>query len=239
MADEAVLDRWNRLPWLRSLDAEFPGLASVDPPSLEQMQCWLDSVACGLRLERPGPRHTTYESVIARGSVPVRVGSWHDVFNALTFARFPKAKRALHARVRILQELRIRTGVLGQRSPEEDALTVIDEAVLIITGGAADLEELDHVRTEAPRDLEAFDRIVRTRGLRVVCFGHALYEHLVLARPVIGAGIALVAVPRDADLDEVLARQFSAGTFTRPAFTPTVPWPDPIVDAWVAFVNGP
>jgi hypothetical protein len=113
------------------------------------------------RRRREGPVDATelYDARITRERcVPTRRRSWHDLLNALVWASFPRAKRALHARQLRAMLAAIPPGATrmpGARSREHDALALIDE------GGVVVLESPD-----AP-------------PLRVI-FGHALYEGLVL-----------------------------------------------------------
>lgn len=115
-----------------------------------------------------------YETHIAStGRVPTRL-NLHDLFNALVWLTYPRAKAALNA----LQARELsRTGVSGTRGPVRDAATLIDEsAVLLVCDDpsiAAALHTLDwHAALIAPRarwgvDITAFP------------FGHALIEKLV------------------------------------------------------------
>ena len=124
--------------------------------------------------------------------------------------------------------------VPGRRTREEDALTLLDECALLVGGPTSALAALADAR--ATGDLAAVDIAVRGPRLHVACFGHALLEHLVLGRPPIGAGlVALPIVEPSADaLDRALASAIEAGVFATPRLSPTVPWPDPIVDGWFA-----
>lgn len=97
-------------------------------PSVEQLDACLSGVA-GVRFvtQRQGglPYNT---SIDVNGAVPTRANDWHDFMNALVWATFPKAKRALHARQRRLVEQRAGG---PHRTREEDTLSIIDEAALV------------------------------------------------------------------------------------------------------------
>jgi hypothetical protein len=101
-----------------------------------------------------------YDARITRdGVVPTRERSWHDFLNALVWATFPRAKRALHARQHRALQARIQAGARtlpATRSREHDALALVDE------GGVVVLED--------------------GRESATVVFGHALFEGLVLGR---------------------------------------------------------
>jgi len=96
--------------------------------------------------------------IVNEGVVPTRDGSWHDLMNALVWATFPKAKKALHTR----QHGLVRPALPGEslRRPRElDALALLDEGGVAITSATA----------TAPR--------------KHVVFGHAIYEGYVLGWP--------------------------------------------------------
>lgn len=184
----------------------------------------------------PGPSSESYERAVARGYIPTRDRSWHDVFNVLTFIRYPRAKRALHARVLELQQGRLARGQRGKREPEEDALTILDEAVLLIIGSTADLEVVREIRQRG--DLEGLHREILGRGLHVSCFGHALLEHVQLGRRPIGAGVLEVTLEGAEDsslepcVDARLAEMIETRMLDTPCYTPTLMWPGSHVDSW-------
>jgi hypothetical protein len=100
-----------------------------------------------------------YDARISAGCVPTRERSWHDFLNALVWATFPRAKRALHARQLRALGACIEPGARRlppRRSREHDALALVDEGGVVV---------LDDGRERVP-----------------VLFGHALYEGLVLRR---------------------------------------------------------
>ncbi len=139
-------DRW---PTVAELDARLGPLAGVrfeeQPPKPKKRR----------RRAVPVGADALYDGRITLdGVVPTRARSWHDLFNALVWASFPRAKRALHARQHAAARLRIgapRHTLPGARTPEEDALTMLDEGGELVLAG--------------PR-----------REVRLV-FGHALLEH--------------------------------------------------------------
>lgn len=114
--------------------------------------------------------------VVVRGEVPTRLDDWHDLFNALAFVHFPRAKLTLHARQYRILTSRLTpssTRLPNARTREQDALSLFDEGGICIAAPpslAAELHEADDARLR--REL--------ARGtVRVVPFGHALYEHMV------------------------------------------------------------
>ena len=119
--------------------------------------------------------------VIVHGEVPTRLCDWHDLFNALAFVRFPRAKRALHARQYQILSARLTpfsTRLPNARTREQDALTLFDEGGICVAAPpelAAQLDAADDdtLGAELARDT-----------IRVVPFGHALYEHMAASLPV-------------------------------------------------------
>jgi hypothetical protein len=122
-----------------------------------------------------------YDGCIAlRQQVPCLDASYHDLFNALVWAAFPRSKRALHARQFRALERRWRPGATrlpNRRTPEQDALTIFDEGGVVVAKGSGEL---------------AMDGAVDGSSLRVVLFGHAIMEHVCfLPGPVRAAAIEL------------------------------------------------
>jgi hypothetical protein len=175
----------------------------------------------GIRFERQrpvsrrrrGPRDpaSMYDARIAReGCVPTRPGSWHDLMNALVWATFPRAKRALHERQHGLV-VPAASGESARRPRELDALALLDEGglVVVLTAGARPSESADIGARE-----RALEEAIAAGAATAFVFGHAIYEGLVLGRPaplasvvcVAGAGERAATVAHaDAALAEVIA----------------------------------
>jgi hypothetical protein len=153
-----------------------------------------------------------YDGRIAvHGEVPTREGDWHDFFNALCFATFPRAKRALH--LRQYSALRGRVPATATRLPpartrEQDALTLFDEGGALIAAEQPAYRQLSSTAGE--------ERQARLRALcgqaqaRIVPFGHALFEHLVEGLRCPGGFTQIVAVDRLTCSDHVLVSQVDA-----------------------------
>jgi hypothetical protein len=126
-----------------------------------------------VRRRRRAPRdpEDMYDARIAReGCVPTRPGSWHDLMNALVWATFPEAKRALHTRQHALV-VPAAPGESARRPPELDALALLDEGGVIVG---------------VPRAIEGEDALAaatRSGEATAIVFGHAIYEGVVLGRP--------------------------------------------------------
>lgn len=212
---------------LAAIGARWPAFAGDEPPDRAALQRLVDDEGEDLVLVDPATTTDTYESAIAEGRIPTRDRSWHDAFNVLAFVRWPRAKLALHSRVLQCQRAR---GTSGPRSREEDALALLDEAVIIVSGGTNAIAELEVARRSG--DTGAMSAAV-ARGLRVQWFGHALVEHLALGRPPIGAGVWTIAADEHSAVDAMLATDIAGGRFAAPCFGPTVPWPDDVVLGWL------
>lgn len=149
------------------------------------------------RRKGPVDVDTLYDgSISARHEVPTRDADWHDLFNALVFASFPRSKQRLHARQYAQLRLRIGENVRklpGARSREQDALTLFDEGGTFVAAGAALLEQLRPL--EQPRFYVALREHIAAGELVVAPFGHALFEHKVAGLPGPSSFAFLLPVP--------------------------------------------
>lgn len=115
--------------------------------------------------------------------MPTRPGSWHDLMNALVWATFPRAKRALHERQHGLV-VPAAPGESARRPRELDALALLDEGGLVVVANVP---------------LEDEDALARALGAceaTAIVFGHAIYEGIVLGRePPLGSAICVRGDP--------------------------------------------
>jgi hypothetical protein len=231
---------WRRHRALRVLARAWPELAAPSPPSRAALAQRVALAGSELRLVAPDDAPHGYEPAVDEGAVPTREGSWHDAFNVLAFLAFPRAKLALHRRVLALQRARKAAGGrAGVRSREEDALALLDEGTLVIAGPPEAIAALDEARRDGT--LPRIDAVMRAHGLVARVLGHALLEHLVLERRPIGAGVLALPLgepPTLAAIDRALAERIATGGFPVPCTSPTLPWPDPQVDAWIGGDGG-
>jgi hypothetical protein len=163
-----------------------------------------------LRLER------LYDGRIAVGhEVPTREQDWHDLFTALCFATYPRAKLALHRRQYAILQERVPVGATrlpATRSREQDALTLLDEggAVLAAEPSAAAALRAAHANA---RNALLHDALAAGHA-RVVPFGHALFEHLVEGLRCPGGFTQLLELPSlalpDAQLLDIVDDQLAA-----------------------------
>jgi hypothetical protein len=161
---------------------------------------------------------TIYDvSIIERGHVPSRERHWHDFFNALVWATFPRAKVALHRRQAAMLTARLAPSTPRRLPPhrtrEQDGLAMIDEGgVLALTSPNATLH---------------------------LVFGHAVFEGFVLGVPAMTARTVRLPVARlapdpIAQADAALAAALADPTFsTLPDDLPRIYVPDTPQPRWM------
>ncbi len=117
-----------------------------------------------------------YETRIALGAIATRAENWHDLFNALVWARYPALKRALNA-----QQCRHIAGQGGrQRNRAQAALTQFDETgVVVRVSDPALLQAWDAHDWEALFVTQA-DAWREGKIAVAAVFGHALMEQALL-----------------------------------------------------------
>lgn len=144
-----------------------------------------------------------YES----GEISTREGSWHDLFNALVWCRFPLLKAAMNAvHYDHLEEERH-----GRRGSRRDALTLFDESGVIVV--SADTHLLDALRARDWRG--AFvDCHTAWRAAGLLICGHAILEKLLSPYKALTAHALLLPLDKAgcaADLDRRLAEGVESG----------------------------
>lgn len=164
------------------------------------------------RLQEPRARSAprgrgSYDAhIVAERHVPTRACSWHDLFNAVVWSLFPRAKLALHELQLEAQRERLTTDPTSRaRSAAEDRLAMADEGGIVLAAPPREHQELARRVAAAPDALEAL-----TRGLTVAVypFGHAVLEHLLVAPCTVRAYPLLVCcagLPSRVALDSALA----------------------------------
>lgn len=202
---------WSQ-PWLAQLRPHAPLIDAHDPrQALTQRASELHvQNAAGMPIRFVAADDAdgqAYEAHIAEtGRVPTRL-NLHDLFNALVWLTYPRAKAALNA----LQSRELaQKGVSGSRGPVRDAATLIDESAVLLASDdpaiAAALHGLDwHTALVASRSRWGSDIIA-------VPFGHALIEKLVSPYKAVTA--LVVDLPRtagsNAAIDAALAQRLVA-----------------------------
>jgi hypothetical protein len=136
------------------------------------------------RRRQPKDPASMYDARITReGCVPTRPGSWHDLMNALVWATFPLAKRALHERQHGLV-VPASPGESARRPRELDALALLDEGGLVVAMG----------KGRQATDEGELAALVASGEATALVFGHAIYEGIVLGRPAPLASVVCVEV---------------------------------------------
>jgi hypothetical protein len=197
------------------VDGRWPTLAELG--RVAALRCEADQ---GPRRRRGlRPRAELYDAQIAERSVlPTRPENWHDLFNVVTWATFPLAKRALHARQfrRLAERVPEHFDKLpGARSEEQSALTQLDEGGMVVSLPASADEPPDSHAQRLEALLQALQSLAITRvpldathlapfGASCRVFGHALHEHLALGGLTPRATLVVLSVP-PAQLDAALA----------------------------------
>lgn len=141
-----------------------------------------------------------YEQRIAQGRIATRMQNWHDLFNAMVWARQPAIKRALNAQ----QCLHIAALGASQRNRAQAALTQFDETGLIVRVNDESL-----LKAWDQHDWSSlFNPTVWRDGGIAVCavIGHALMEQaLLLERLLVGKCVVVVGGDDAACVAEVAA----------------------------------
>jgi len=127
-----------------------------------------------IRFVPPDSDSAAYElRVYERGEVVTRPDSWHDLFNALVWARFPRTKAALNA----VHVAEMRAGEPASvRGGRRDAATQFDESGLVVLSAAPEL--LDLLASRRWADLFWTRRAEVIGRMRFLVFGHGLYDAL-------------------------------------------------------------
>ncbi|MEY4579102.1 MAG: hypothetical protein RL701_3805 [Pseudomonadota bacterium] len=128
--------------------------------------------------------------------VPTRERDWHDLLNMLCFATFPDSKLALHSRQYACLAQRIAPDMQrlpNRRTPEQDALTLFDEGGVVLVAHPDDAPRLEHLSLE--QGAEVCRALRDERRLRVVPFGHALFEHELEGLRCPGGATIVLTVP--------------------------------------------
>ncbi len=153
--------------------------------------------------------------IYTTGEVSTRENSWHDLFNALVWSRFPRLKVAMNARH--FEERQLASG--PARGKVRDALTLLDESgAIVVSSNKHSLEALASHDWSRVFQTGAFppDAASGQAGMQVFVCGHALLEKFLQPYKAVTAQVLLVqadegfaAQPRESilmKLDQALAR---------------------------------
>ena len=115
-----------------------------------------------------------YERHIAdTGEVETRAENWHDLFNALAWIAYPRAKAAINAQHAAMLE-EGGEAEARRRSPQRDALTLFDEGGVVVASSSPEL--LRRIVDFEWKELFWTRRAELERHVRFLAFGHALLE---------------------------------------------------------------
>ena len=195
----------------------FPGALSADPifaplrPAIAQLpqDRWptheeLSALSTVVRFVPPAPHTPYYErQIAATREVPTRPENWHDLFNALVWITFPRAKLAINAQHAAILEER-GAAEARRRSPERDALTLFDEGGVVVQTSSSGLTKL--IVDFHWKELFWHRREELVRTTTFTCFGHACYEQALA--PYIGMVAKTVFLP-PGPVDELLAAHYT------------------------------
>ncbi|MFN7086750.1 MAG: DUF3025 domain-containing protein [Burkholderiales bacterium] len=184
--DEWLPDFLMRSPAFEPLRAQGAALGTTRWPTLDEMQAvfdarWPPPVAASgvpLRLVGQGGKPRSFEDkyearVYLKGELQTRSGNWHDLFNALVWLTFPRAKAALNERhYRALRQQQ--AAGASNRGAAQDAMTLFDEGGVVVA--ASDRELLGMLRGFEWKTLFWRNRARVRAGMHFYLFGHALYE---------------------------------------------------------------
>ncbi len=136
---------------------------------------------------------SNYERRIAQsGEIETRSENWHDLFNALAWIAFPKAKAAINAQhAAILEEGG--EAEARRRSAARDALSLFDEGGVVVASSSPALLRL--IVDFEWKELFWHRREELSAKVRFLAFGHALLEQAL--DPYLGMVAKTVFVPVD------------------------------------------
>lgn len=145
------------------------------------------------------------------GEVSTRENSWHDLFNALAWCRFPRLKSAMNE----VHYLCLDEEQGGRRGKQRDALTLLDESGVIVTSPSAELLEALYERNWHAAFVDYRDAWHETGVL--VC-GHAILEKFLQPYKAMTAHVIYLHLDKpmcEAELDSLLAETLLEGSLVR------------------------
>jgi len=208
---------WNRAALLQSplfapLHPLFTHLDGGNFPTLQDCNALLAAYETPITVQRGLPlRFVAHECgklpfeaqyeprCYLKGEVPTRAHNWHDLFNALVWLTFPRAKAAINARhYHALTEAILDKGTAdatlappsSERGAVRDMNTLFDESGVVVVSADAELTALLHDFKWQELFWERREQMQAKMGFYVL--GHGLYEKAL--RPYIGMtgqGLAL------------------------------------------------
>ncbi|MGR0017341.1 DUF3025 domain-containing protein [Stenotrophomonas maltophilia] len=152
-----------------------------------------------------------YEARITQGRIATRADNWHDLFNALVWARYPQLKQVLN----VQQCRHIASMPPGQRNRAQAALTQFDETGVIVR-----VRDEDVLAAWDVHDWPALFEPARWQSGDIAIaaiFGHALMEQALLpGRLLVGKCVVVHGEVDDACVDAVTAAIAEGRALTDP-----------------------
>src|SRR5258706_13006521 len=156
----------------------WPGCDDLNRMLASRDKAIVTAAGAALRFVAQAPRADNFEDkyeprIYMRGEVQFRACNWHDLFNALVWLAFPRAKAALNQRHFRELERQHPSGPQN-RGAVQDALTLFDEGGVIVASADESLSKL--LSDFQWKELFWRRRCEILQSLRFYLFGHALYE---------------------------------------------------------------
>ena len=183
-APEALL----KSPFFAPLSPLLNCLKNTDFPTIHVWNSLLDTHSQGQCVQNGHPLHfvaqgqgklgfeSQYEPrCYLSGEVQMRENNWHDLFNALVWLAFPKAKAAINAR-HYQALLDCEAALESQRGNVRDMATLFDESGVIVVTSQSELSDL--LCNFKWKELFWLHRQQTSQKMDFFVFGHGLYEKL-------------------------------------------------------------
>lgn len=159
-----------------------------------------------------------YESrIYLQQEIQIKLNGWHDFFNALCWAVFPRSKGVLNQLH--FQASRERSRGTN-RSPRENTLALLDESGMLVISDRPEL--LDMIRQHQWQALFLQHRADFQQHCRCLVYGHAMYEKLL--QPYVGMTAKALLIDSktllDAEIgviDSYIAEVLSGGQLDSPS----------------------
>lgn len=201
--------------WLAATDPPAGGVLELGPLNdLAQRHALRAGSGRPIRfVDSPTSPDGGYERFVHdTGCVPTRTsgaGMLHDWFNALAWLAFPHAKARLNA-----VHARALAAGGGRRGRARDAATLFDESGAVFVCRDRRLREAFAARDW--KELFVHERAAFVRNVRVVVFGHALFEKLLAPyKSICAHAVVMDGIDADTDvagIDAALAARLDADT---------------------------
>ena len=181
-------DRW---PTHADLSAASANISTSRGKTLRFVPPREDVGSCPRGGQPPDRERRYYELHIAEtGEVETRPENWHDLFNALAWLTYPRAKATINAQHAAILEER-GDAEAKRRGPERDSLTLFDEGGVAVL--ATDSAIFDRIVGFEWKNLFWEEREALASKARFLGFGHALFEQAL--EPYLGMVAKTVFIP--------------------------------------------